>query len=90
MQYRAGDVVLPATGTLAADSGKSVFLEERIFQRGQIKSFRWEIPYVCIMSLDENFAPAPALPTEASAEKGQARESSKAAMLPLRDRPREA
>jgi hypothetical protein len=64
VQYRAGDVVLPATGWLAADSGKSVFLEEKLVQRGQVKSFRWEIPYSCILSLDENFAPVPVVPEE--------------------------
>jgi hypothetical protein len=64
VQYRAGDVILPATGWLAADSGKSIFLEEKLAQRGQVKSFRWEIPYSCILSLDENFAPVPVVPTE--------------------------
>jgi len=51
--YQAGDVVLPATGTLAADSGKSIFLEERYEQRGSVKTFRWEIPYPCILHLNE-------------------------------------
>ncbi len=64
VQYRAGDVILPATGWLAADSGKSIFLEEKLVQRGQVKSFRWEIPYSCILNLEENFAPAPVVPTE--------------------------
>lgn len=64
VQYRAGDVILPATGYLAADSGKSIFLEEKLMQRGQVKTFRWEIPYSCILSLDENFAPAPVVPSE--------------------------
>ena len=64
VQYRAGDVIVPATGTLAADSGRSIFLEEKLVQRGQVKTFRWEIPYVCILSVDENFAPAPVVPSE--------------------------
>jgi len=68
VQYRAGDVILPATGWLAADSGKSIFLEEKLVQRGQVKTFRWEIPYTCILSLDENFAPVPVVPSE-NAEK---------------------
>jgi len=51
--YRAGDIVLPATGNLAADSGKSIFLEESYKQQGNIKTFRWEIPYVCIVELNE-------------------------------------
>lgn len=52
--YRAGDIVLPATGKLAADSGKSVFLEESYQQHGNTKTFRWEIPYPCIMDLSES------------------------------------
>jgi len=51
--YRAGDIVLPATGRLAADSGKSIFLEESYQQQGNIKTFRWEIPYFCIVELNE-------------------------------------
>jgi len=51
--YRAGDIVLPATGNLAADSGKSIFLEESYQQQGKVKTFRWEIPYPCIVQLNE-------------------------------------
>jgi hypothetical protein len=51
--YRAGDIVLPATGSLAADSGKSIFLEESYQQKGTVKTFRWEIPYPCIVQLSE-------------------------------------
>jgi hypothetical protein len=75
VQYRAGDVILPATGWLAADSGKSIFLEEKLVQRGQVKTFRWEIPYSCILSLDENFAPVPIVPSE-NAEKARPARSS--------------
>jgi hypothetical protein len=74
VQYRAGDVVLPATGFLAADSGKSIFLEEKLVQRGQVKTFRWEIPYAFILSLEENFAPAPVVPSE-TPEKAKAERS---------------
>ncbi len=28
VQYRAGDILLPASGTFVADSGRSIFLEE--------------------------------------------------------------
>ncbi len=90
VQYRAGDVVLPATGTLAADSGKSIFLEERLAVRGEAKTFRWEIPYVCILSLAENFAPAPALPKEAAEKDRVERDAANAARGPLRQRPHEA
>lgn len=51
--YRAGDIVLPATGNMAADSGKSIFLEESYKQQGSVKTFRWEIPYPCIVQLGE-------------------------------------
>ena len=51
--YRAGDIVLPATGNLAADSGKSIFLEESYQQKGSVKTFRREIPYPCIVQLNE-------------------------------------
>lgn len=51
--YRAGDIILPATGNLAADSGKSIFLEESYKQKGSIKTFRWEIPYQCIVEMNE-------------------------------------
>ena len=53
VRYRAGEIVLPATGTLAADSGKSIFLEESYHQLGQVKTFRWEIPYPSILELGE-------------------------------------
>jgi hypothetical protein len=52
--YRAGDIILPATGKLAADSGKSIFLEESYQQQGTAKTFRWEIPYACILELNES------------------------------------
>jgi len=51
VQYRAGDLLLPATGTLAADSGRSIFLEQKFEQHG-MKTFRWEIPYQCIVRLE--------------------------------------
>jgi hypothetical protein len=53
VQYRAGDIVLPASGTLVADSGRSIFLEQHLLQRGQQKHFRWEIPYQYIVRLEE-------------------------------------
>ena len=90
VQYRAGDVVLPATGTLAADSGRSIFLEERMAVRGQAKTFRWEIPYACILCLDESFAPAPALPKEAAEEDRARNDAAAASVAPLRQRTHEA
>ena len=82
VHYRASDILLSATGTLAADSGKSIFLEEHFTRRGQVKTFRWEIPYPCIIRLAES--PAPAAPREAQAE------ATESGILPLRHRPKEA
>lgn len=53
VQYRAGDICLPASGTFVADSGRSIFLEQHYEQLGQLKNFRWEIPYPCIVRLEE-------------------------------------
>ncbi len=55
--YRAGGMLLPATGTLAADSGKSIFLEEHFGQQQQVKTFRWEIPYESIIKIGESLMP---------------------------------
>jgi hypothetical protein len=53
VHYRAGDILLPASGTFVADSGRSIFLEQSFSQRGQQKHFRWEIPYQYIVRLEE-------------------------------------
>jgi hypothetical protein len=53
VQYRAGDILLPASGTFVADSGRSVFLEQSLVQRGQPRYFRWEIPYQYIVRLEQ-------------------------------------
>src|SRR5271166_4328690 len=53
VQYRVGDVLLPATGTFAADSGRSIFLEQHVEQRGKKSYFRWEIPYQYIHRIEE-------------------------------------
>ena len=53
VHYRAGDILLPASGTFVADSGRSIFLEQHVTQRGQVRNFRWEIPYQYIVRLEE-------------------------------------
>ena len=53
VQYRANDIVLPASGTLVADSGRSIFLEQLLELRGQHRHFRWEIPYQYIVRIEE-------------------------------------
>jgi hypothetical protein len=54
VHYRAGEVTLPATALLVADSGRSIFLEEHYVLRGRTQTFRWEIPYSCILRLEES------------------------------------
>lgn len=69
VHYRAGEIRLRATGTLAADSGKSIFLEERLPEQGGVKTFRWEIPYHCVFRIKEVDAkPAIARPARLRAE----------------------
>jgi hypothetical protein len=53
VQYRAGDILLPASGTFVGDTGRSIFLEQSLEQKGQHRHFRWEIPYPCIVRLAE-------------------------------------
>jgi len=53
VHYRAGDICLPASGTFIADSGRSIFLEQRFDQRGAQKTFRWEVPYAYIIRIEE-------------------------------------
>lgn len=63
VQYRAGDIVLPASGIFVADSGRSIFLEQHVEQRGQRKHFRWEIPYQFVVRIEERpEPPAPVTP----------------------------
>jgi len=45
VHYRLGDILLSASGTFVADSGRSIFLEQHVEQRGKLNYFRWEIPY---------------------------------------------
>lgn len=102
VHYRAGDILLPASGTFVADSGRSIFLEESFVQRGQQKHFRWEIPYQFIVRLEEKSGddegfPGPAGKT-APVSEGVGRSSratpsdtdGAAALLPLRNPPKTA
>ncbi len=85
VHYRAGDILLPATGTFVADSGRSIFLEQHLHQHGQQKHFRWEIPYQYIVRLEEAPLREPTDPeaTEDSAENtGKAASSSRRKKTP--------
>lgn len=70
VHYRAGDILLPASGTFVADSGRSIFLEQHLTQHGQVKNFRWEIPYQYIVRLEEKkelpYAPGASIAPPAS------------------------
>jgi hypothetical protein len=101
--YRAGDVLLPASGILVADSGRSIFLEQSLLQHGQQRHFRWEIPYQFIVRLEEKTedekvsdhgGASPAATKTASKDqvaRAAARGSARAAaILPLRNRPKTA
>ena len=63
VQYRASDILLPASGTFVGDSGRSIFLEQHLEQRGKVNYFRWEIPYSCINKLEQVSEPVDAAAT---------------------------
>lgn len=87
VHYRAGELILPATGTLVADSGRSIFLEEKSMQHGTVKTFRWEIPYQCIGRLDHSPAPVDAGDASPASNKSAARA---VALDPANDLPKDA
>jgi hypothetical protein len=53
VRYRTGYVYHSASGTLAADDGTSIFIEDDFVQDGRKKMMRVEIPYEYILSLAE-------------------------------------
>ncbi len=83
--YRAADLFLPATGRLVADSGRSIFLEEHFRQHDAMKTFRWEIPYQCIVRLSESVTP-PETPESASAVRAT-EGAAQADLVPLKNHP---
>jgi len=100
VQYRVGDVLLPASGTFAADSGRSIFLEQHVEQRGKRSYFRWEIPYQYIHKIEEvtEIPEPPATPKAVPAEPessqasaataGHGLSASSASLLALPQRPK--
>lgn len=52
-RYRTGYVYHSATGTVTADSGSSISIEDHFEQDGKKKMLRVEIPYEYILSLIE-------------------------------------
>jgi hypothetical protein len=88
VQYRAGEILLPASGTFVADSGRSIFLEQHFDQRGQAKQFRWEIPYQYIVRIHEPVTgatppDAPPSPSALTASAAAGAAGGAPALLPL-------
>jgi len=85
VHYRAGEVTLPATALLVADSGRSIFLEEHYVLRGRTQTFRWEIPYSCILRIEESHKPAQQSSQYTPDLAAYNEESPDLRMMPLRD-----
>ncbi|MGA7839811.1 MAG: hypothetical protein WBS17_18740 [Candidatus Acidiferrales bacterium] len=51
--YRAGDLQLSTIGTLASDTGKAIFVQERFSSGGKEKTMRVEIPYAYVIRVVE-------------------------------------
>jgi hypothetical protein len=52
-QYRVADIHQKSVGTLVADTGLSIVVEERILQGERKKTMRVEIPYEYVIRLTE-------------------------------------
>ena len=53
VHYRAGDMQLSTIGTLASDTGKAIFVQERFSSGGKEKTMRVEIPYSYLIRVNE-------------------------------------
>ena len=96
VRYRVGEMLLCATGTFSGDSGRSIFLEQHLEQRGR-KYFRWEIPYPYIhrieaeTSLDQaGSEPLPVDPIKKAAAASAGDSRARSASLPSFWNPRPA
>ncbi len=52
-QYRVADIHQKSVGTLVADTGRSIVVEERILQGERKKTMRVEIPYEYVIRITE-------------------------------------
>jgi hypothetical protein len=63
-QYRAGEIRQRSIGTLVADTGTSITIEEHFAQGGRKKTMRVDIPYEYVIRVIEapknSESPAPA------------------------------
>ncbi|HKW88086.1 MAG TPA: hypothetical protein VJN21_04955 [Candidatus Acidoferrales bacterium] len=55
VNYRAGDIRMTATGTLAIDSGEFIRIEDRFSHSGREKTVRLEIPYPSLVRVRRIF-----------------------------------
>lgn len=53
VSYRAADIHVSVTATLARDSGKHIHLEDRFFQSGRENMLRIAIPYSSLLRIRE-------------------------------------
>jgi hypothetical protein len=53
VQYRVADIRQKSVGTLVADTGRSIVVEERMLQGERKKTMRVEIPYEYVIRLTE-------------------------------------
>ncbi len=101
MQYRLGDILLSASGTFAPDSGRSIFLEQHLEQRGTRNYFRWEIPYPYIHRIEAGVEAESANSAELATPQADSRQKAAAAgaaksaagapsVLPFAQRPKTA
>jgi len=81
VQYRLGDILLSANGVFVGDSGRSIFLEQHVEQRGRRNYFRWEIPYGNIHAIEQKADPEAVMVAEKAGtpEAPQARAAAAAA-----------
>ena len=87
VQYRAGDILLSASGFFVGDSGRSIFLEQCFEQHGQRKLFRWEIPYPFIVHLARKSEAQPATAGTPKSEPSQETTPTTAAVTSPSDSP---
>lgn len=55
VHYRAGDMQLSTSGTLASDTGAAIFVQEHFSSGGKQKTMRVEIPYAYVIRVAEVF-----------------------------------
>ena len=79
VHYRLGDILLSASGAFVGDSGRSIFLEQHLEQRGRRNYFRWEIPYGHIHSIETKHGSEQELASDSMERPRQARANAAAA-----------